>query len=144
MKMNYYGPVSYPKIIRSVYTNIYNDPSLKAGYLVRINANNSSGVFKAEDLVYQGNSYRTATAYGTVISYNADYDKLILGATQGTFKTNSTIHAVSTNGVCRIESFDTNPLKLAEINIQPDPTNAEPTDDYGYDITITEWPDTEA
>lgn len=143
MKMHYYGPISYPKIIRTVYANIYNDPSLKSGYIVRINANNVSGVFKSEDMVYQGDNYNTATAYGIIINYSANTSKLVLGATQGTFKTNSAIHAVSTNGSCRIESFEANPMKLAEIKIEPDPINAEPTDDYGYDITITEWPDTE-
>ena len=62
---------------------------------------------------------------------------------KGQFKVNNTIHCVSTNGTCTIESFDANPLLLSSIRIQPDPINAEPTDDYGYDITITEWPDTE-
>lgn len=143
MKMHYYGPISYPKIIRTVYANIYNDPSLKSGYIVRINANNVSGIFKNDDMVFQGDNYRNATAYGIIVKYSANTSKLILGATQGTFKTNNTIHAVSTNGICRIESFDANPLKLAEIRIRPDPINAEPEDDYGYDIDITEWPDTE-
>jgi hypothetical protein len=143
MKMYYYGPISYPKIIRTVYANIYNDPSLKAGYIVKINANNSTGIFKTDDMVYQGNSYNTATAYGIVVKHNATLNRLTLGATQGQFKVNNTIRAVSTNAKCVIESFDANPIKLAEIKIEPDPINAQPTDDYGYDITITEWPDTE-
>jgi hypothetical protein len=32
---------------------------------------------------------------------------------------------------------------LVEIKIEPDPIDAEPTEDFGYDITITEWPETE-
>lgn len=143
MKMHYYGPISYPKIIRTVYTNIYNDPSLQAGYITRINANNVSGIFKTDDLVYQGNSRSTANAYGIVVGFNANTSKLILGATQGSFKVGNSIKAVSTNGTCIIESFEVNPLKLAEIRIRPDPIDAEPGDDYGYDIDITEWPDTE-
>ena len=31
MKMHFYGPISYPKIIRTVYANIYNDPSYGTG-----------------------------------------------------------------------------------------------------------------
>lgn len=143
MKMHYYGPISYPKIIRTVYANIYNDPSLQSGYITRLNVANANGVFKPEDYVYQGNSWKTANAYGIVVNYNANTGKLIIGATQGQFYVNNTIHAVSTNGVCQISSFEVNPIKLSEIRIRPDPLTAEPTDDYGYDVDVTEWPDTE-
>lgn len=143
MKLHYYGPISYPKIIRTVYTNIFNDPSLQSGYITRLNVTNANGNFKAEDYVYSGNSFKTANAYGIVVNYSANTGKLILGATQGQFYVNNTIHAVSTNGVCKISSFEINPIKLAEIKIEPDPITAEPGDDYGYDVTITEWPDTE-
>lgn len=144
MKMHFYGPISYPKIIRTVYANIYNDPSLSAGgYITRINTTNANGVFKKDDVVYQGTSFKTATAYGIVVDYNSDLDRLVLGAVQGNFKVNNTIHAVSTNGVCVIDSFDATAAKLAEIVITPDPSTANPGDDYGYDINITEWPDTE-
>jgi len=143
MKMYYYGPISYPKIIRTVYTNIYQDPSLQSGYIVRLNTSNANGIFKVDDMVYQGNTYQTATAYAQIIKYNANTNQMIIGATQGIFKTNTEIRAVSTNGVCNLHSFYVNPMKFAEIVITPDPVNAQPTDDYGYDINITEWPATE-
>ena len=145
MKMYYYGPISYPKIIRTVYTRIYNDPSIQAGYVIRINTNQKSAnsTFKSEDVVYQGDNYHTATAYGIVNRWNANTGKLLIGAAQGTFRTNARIFAVSTNASANIASFDTSPLLLANIQIQPDPITAGPGDDYGYDITITEWPDTE-
>jgi hypothetical protein len=143
MKMYYYGPISYPKIIRTVYANIYNDPSLKSGYITRLNVTGANGTFKADDLVYTGKNVDTANAYGIVIKYAANTGKLTLGATQGQFRVNNTIHAVSTNGVCRIASFDESPLQLTEIKITPDPINAKPGDDYGYTVDITEWPDIE-
>lgn len=143
MKMYYYGPVSYPKIIRTVYANIYNDPSLQSGYITRLNLSSANGVFKSQDMVYQGFSYNTATAYGVVVNYNQENGKLILGATQGQFTVNSSIHAVSTNAKAVIESFVANPLKLSQIEITPNPITAEPNDDYGYTIDVTEWPETE-
>lgn len=143
MKATYWGPVTYPKIIRTVYANIYNDPSLQSGYIVRINTANTSGEFKHQDIVYQGNNYSTANAYGIVINHNDDTDVLMLGATQGQFKVNNTIRALSTNGNCRIASFYKNPIKLMEIKIEPDPIDAEPTDDYGYTVDVTEFPETE-
>ena len=141
MKMYYYGPISYPKIIKTVYTDIYNDPSLKAGYITKINTANTSGNYKPEDIVFQGNSYNTANAYGIVIGYS-NTGMLTLGAVQGQFIVNNTIHAVSTNATSRIASFDSAPLKLVNITITPDPVTAEPTDDYGYNVDITEWPNT--
>jgi hypothetical protein len=143
MKMYYYGPISYPKIIRSIYTNIYNDPALQSGYIARINVANANGVFKVDDMVYQGNTYQTATAYGSVVKYNSDLDQMVIGAVQGTFKVNTEIHALSTNGVCTLDSFYVISMKLAEIVITPDPSTAQPTDDYGYNIEVTEWPETE-
>jgi T4-like virus Myoviridae tail sheath stabiliser len=145
VQMHYYGPISYPKIIRTVYANIYNDPRLRAGYIVRINTNelNANSTFKIEDMVYQGDSLRTAKAQGVVVSWNPDNGRLVIGAAQGQFMTNNTIRAVSTNASCNIASFAEEPMKLAEIKITPDPSDAGPEDDYGYNIEITEWPKTE-
>lgn len=143
MKMYYYGPISYPKIIRTVYTNIYNDPSIDSGYITRINTSNAVGIFKVNDTVFQGSSIHTATATGIVISYNPVLGQLVLGATQGTFKTNTNIHAASTNGVCTLASFYARPLNLAKIKITPYPATAQPTDDYGYTVSVVEWPATE-
>jgi len=143
MKTYYYGPISYPKIIRTVYTNIYNDPTLQSGYITRMNLSSANGIFKSEDLVCEGETYNTATAYGVVVNYNPNTYKLTLGATQGQFTVNSAIHAVSTNGAATISSFEVNPMKLAEIKITPDPVTAEPDDDYGYTVDVTEWPETE-
>jgi hypothetical protein len=144
MKAYYYGPVSTPKIIRKVDTNIYNDPSIRAGYVVRINVDEgNSGTFKIDDLVYQGENYQTATAYGYVTQWNANNAKLVIAGTQGQFSTNNTIKATSSNASYNIASFDATPLKLVNIHIEPKPNTAEPGDDFGYDSTITEWPDTE-
>jgi hypothetical protein len=144
VQVHYYGPVQTPKIIRKVFANIYNDPSLTRGYITKINVSGgNNGTFKEQDIVYQGINYQTATAYGVVHDWNPNIDKLILSATQGTFKLNNTIRAVSTNATYNIASFDASPIKLAEIKIEPNPIDAEPTDDFGYTTTITEWPETE-
>lgn len=145
MKMHYYGPTSNTKIIRTVYTNIYNDPSLQSGYITRLNvtgANSTNGIFKADDLVFQGDNYKSANAYGIVVNYNAELGKLVLGAVQGQFKVNSTIHAVSTNATSVITSFEASPMLLAGIKIRPNPLDAEPQDDYGYFTEIIEYPET--
>lgn len=143
MKVHYFGPVSTPKIIRKIDANIYNDPSLVTGNIIRINTNQgNSGTFKIDDVVYQGNNYQTATAYARVVSWAPTTGKLTIGGAQGQFFANSTIKAVSTNASYNISSFDTSALKLANIHIEPKPNTAEPGDDYGYTTIITEWPNT--
>jgi hypothetical protein len=141
MKLHYYGPITTPKIIRTVYANIHNDENLNPRYITKMLVTNANGNFKIEDTVFQGNSYNTANAQGIVLSFREDSGLLTLGATQGTFLVNNTIHAVSTNAACKIASFYEPPSKMVEIKIEPDPITAKIGDDYGYTTTITEWPD---
>ena len=101
-----------------------------------------SGTFKVEDTVYQGNSYKTATAQGIVLSFREDSGLLTIGATQGSFTVNNNIHAVSTNANGQIASFYTPPHKMVEIKVEPNPIDAQIGDDYGYTTTITESPET--
>lgn len=143
MKAHYYGPVSTQGIIRKIDNNIFGDSTLKPGNIIRINTNHgNNGTFKIDDVVYQGNDYSTATAYAKVVNWNVTNGKLILGAAQGSFHTNVSVKAVSTNASYNIASFDLTPIKLAHIHIEPKPNTAGPGDSYGYDTQITEWPNT--
>jgi hypothetical protein len=142
MKVDFFGPVSNPKIIRKVIANIFNDPSLQAGYITRINmASGNSGKYYVDDIAYQGDSYEAANAYGIILSWSANTGKLALGGVQGQFKVDNTIRALSSNAAYQLDSFDIAPLKLSRITIEPDPITAEPGDDYGYTTDIQEWPD---
>lgn len=142
MKAHYYGPVSNPKIIRKVIANIFNDPTLQAGYITRVNlTGGNNGTFYQDDIAFQGNDYSTANAYGIILSWSANTGKLALGGVQGQFKLNNTIRGLSSNAAYQLDSFDISPLKLTKITIQPDPLTAEPGDDYGYTTDIQEWPE---
>lgn len=143
MKVHFYGPVQPSSIIRSSFANIFNDPSLQTGYIIKINTDNgNSGTFTVNDTIYQGNNYTTATAYGTVLSWDPNNNKLTIGGAQGTFQSNNFINAVSSNAIYKIESFDSSPIKLVGVNVTPKPNTAGPTEAYGYDTAITEWPTT--
>lgn len=142
MKGYFYGPVANTSIIRKIDVNIWNDPSLQAGHIVKFNVGDGTGNFKLEELVYQGDNQHTATAYGIVVSWSNLTNKLIIGGTQGTFLANTTIKSVSGNASYNIASFDAAPLKLANIHIEPSPNTANPGDVFSYDTTITEWPET--
>lgn len=142
VKGYFYGPVSDPKIIRKVITNIFNDPSLYTGNITKMNMTNGSGTYKLDDTVYQGESYQSATAFAKVLSWSANTSSLMVGGTQGQFKVGQTVKGVETSASYDILSFDVTPIKLAQITIEPDPLNASPDDDFGYTTTIIEFPDT--
>lgn len=141
LKGYFFGPISTPKIIRKAIANIFNDPSLVRGNVIRINTSGgNNGTFQIRDTIYQGTNYQTATAYGFVNDWNKDTGRLVIGGAQGNFNVNNTIRALSTNATYNIASFDATPLKLVEITVQPNPIDAEPEDDYGYTTTILEYP----
>jgi hypothetical protein len=143
VKGYFFGPITTPKIIRKSIANIFNDPNLFAGATVRINTSNgNNGTFGIKDVVYQGNRYETATAYGIVTHWSPDTGKLTIGGAQGQFRVNSAIRCASTNANYILESFDTSPMKLTQITVEPDPIDAEPEDDFGYTETIIEYPET--
>lgn len=140
MKAHFYGPVVDSKIIRKVIANLFNDPSLQAGYITRMNlVSGNSGRFFPDDIAYQGDNYESANAYGIILSWSANTGKLALGSVQGQFKLDNRIRGLSSNASYVLDSFDISPLKLARITVEPDPIDAEPTDEYGYNIQIEEW-----
>jgi hypothetical protein len=141
MKGYYFGPVTSPKIVRQAITNIWNDPSLRTGYIITINTDEgNNGTFKLDDTVYQGDYAGDATAYGIVIGWQSSNGTLKISGAQGNWDTNNTVKAVNSNASYNIASFDTTPQKLVEIKIDPDPITANVNSDYGYTTTITEWP----
>jgi T4-like virus Myoviridae tail sheath stabiliser len=138
VKAYYYGPIQTPKIIRKVITNIYNDPSLRLGNIITINTGTGNGTFQIDEVVYQGNTNHTATAYGIVLNWSSITDELRLGGCQGTFRLNIPVKGTSSNANYTVDSFLAAPLKLTRIEITPDPIDADPDDDFGYTTTITE------
>ena len=137
----YYYPAIYPvKIIRTVFANTFIDPLLQTGTTVRVNLNpGNNGTFKIDDTVYQGNSITTSSATGIVTDWLPNSNQLFIGAVQGRFETNVTIHSASTNAAYTIASFDSTPQKVVSIKTEPSPNTAQPGDDFGYSTTITEY-----
>ena len=102
--------------------------------------NANTGIYKSGDVVYQGNNYQTATAYGFVLDWESDSKRLTIGGAQGQFRVNTSTIAMSSNANYMLSTFDLEPLQLVNIHIEPSPNTANPGDDFGYDINITEWP----
>lgn len=139
MKVDFWGPINTGKIIRKVYANTYIDTALtSAGNISKMNIS-GNGKIRIEDVAYQGDSIKTATAAGIVLYVNTTNTVIEIGATQGNFLTNNTIRLASTNAAYNLVSFDAAPRKVVNITVVPDPINAEPEDDYGYSTYTTEY-----
>lgn len=143
MKVFYYGPVARTKIIRRVFANTFLDPVLYAGAIVRLNVNDgNNGEYKQEDIAYQGNTLSESTAAGVITKWDANNNYLILGGVQGLFTTNTEIKAASSNATYNLASFDVSPLKVMSIEVEPDPITANANDEFGFNETLLEYPDT--
>jgi hypothetical protein len=140
MKVYFYGPITTSKIIKTAFANTWLDPTLSTGYINSLNLGTGNGVFKMEDIVFQGSSYKEATAYAVVIDWDANNKILKAGSTQGSFVVNNTIQAVSTNASYIISSFDVSPIKLASQKIEVSPLTANIGDPFGYFTETKEWP----
>lgn len=143
MQVHFWGPVSTSKIIRTVHANTFMDPSIQSGATVRMNlTNGNNGVFKIDSVAFQGSSLDKATAAGIVLKWDATNQYIRIGGAQGTFQTGEIVRSADSNAAYTVASFDASPLKLVHIKIEPDPIDATPDDNFGYDVTITEYPDT--
>lgn len=142
VKAHYYGPVLPVSIIRSVDVNFYNNININedGSHTVLINlTDGNNGTYALNDVAYQGDNYKTATAYGKVSAWSNLNNKLVLSEVQGQFLANVNVKAVNSNAVYKLASFDNSPLKIVNVNVQPKPNTALPNSDYGFTTTITEW-----
>ena len=139
MKVHFWGPINTAKIIRKVYANVYIDKALSAGGAITKMNVTGNGVFRLDDVIYQGDSVLTAKAAGQLMYVNASNTQITIGGVQGQFHTGEVIRAASTNALYTLVSFDATPRQVVSIKIEPDPINAEPENDYGYTTVITEY-----
>jgi hypothetical protein len=143
MKVNYYGPVTPRKIIKTAFANTYLDPKIKSGATVRMYLDQgNSGGYKLDEIVYQGRSLSEATAAGIVLSWNSSNNQLMVAGAQGTFRVGQNIISTSTNANHQLVHFENQALKLTSYRVSVDPITAMPGDDFGYDDDWIEFPDT--
>lgn len=136
-----YGPVTQPKIIRTSFTNIYDDRKL---YDKMVNINMQAGglgVYKEQEQVYQGYSPDTASATAIVSSWNSTSNTMIIQNSNGHFIAGQPIIGKSSNAKWTMDSFDFEATKMVEVVVTPNPSNVVLPNNYTYTVTTTEYPD---
>lgn len=102
-----YGAVSQPNIIRTSFTNIFDDATLHNAKLNALMQNGGTGNYKSGETVYQGYSYETAIATGTAQNWNATTKTLTINNLNGNFIAGKSIIGVDTNTTWVANSYTT-------------------------------------
>lgn len=124
-------------ITRSI-TSIYNQITENDIVKFTMNPNSGVGTYQIGETVYQGYSGSTAIATGKVISF--DNNTLQLKDINGNFVSNLPIKSTSGSANYVFTSYSPVSQKLVEIDIVPNPENANVTTPWTANTTITEYP----
>lgn len=135
-----YGPVTQPKVIRSSFTNIINDPSIHNYNVVTTMAVGGLGDYQFGEEVYQGYSYDTATATAKVVSWNPTPRLLELTDIMGHFTSGENIVGHKTNATWSANSFNQSSNASVKVTVAPNPSNVVLPNNYTYTITTQEYP----
>ncbi len=137
-----YGPIRESKIVRTSITNILDDNSLyDKNVIIKMNTG-GFGNYKQNETVYQGYSFETATATGTVVDWVANTRSLLIKNPNGHFITGSNVIGISTNSTWTPNTFNLSTANLVNITITPNPSNVILPNNYTYTTVITEFPNT--
>lgn len=142
MKAYFFGPTNdNTSIIRKVIVSIFDDYAKLFEDKITLNLGDGFGTYIDGDYVYQGADKYNATAFGQILYYNNLANVLTVKNIQGVFQVETQIKGVDSTGTYNVVSFNyNNDREAVRITVTPDPLDAEPEDDYGYDTLIQEAP----
>lgn len=136
-----YGPSTDARVIRSSFTNIYDDKTLLNRQVELTMSTGGSGQFKTDEFIYQGYSLDTASASAKVRSWNSTTKKMVIYDSTGHFVTGETVTGSSTHAKWTLNAFDFVNTNLVEVVVTPNPSGVVLPNNYTYTVTTTEYPD---
>lgn len=126
-------------IIRQANTNIYIDNQVRDAQKVYVDMPTGNGVFTTNETIRVDSKGTT----GKVKYFsNNSLGILVLDNLDELLVTGDVIKGDYSHAIYTVDGVDLSPIKAVEIITRPEPLNAEPDDDYGYQDIISEWPDT--
>lgn len=133
-----FGPRSTANTITHSITSVYNQ--IDSNYYIDFAMNLASGTgnYQPGEIVYQGYNITTATATAKVSTWQGG--KLRLTQLAGDFISSEPIRGVKTGANYRFSSYNVAPAKYIQIDIKPNPLNANATSSYVANTIITEYP----
>lgn len=132
-------PVKSGEIIRQANTNIFYQPQSLDGQVVYVDYANGTGQYLQSETL----RVDARELYGRVLYFsNSNTGTLIATSLNKLLEVGDIVIGDISNASFTISTIETSPLKQTAIVTTPDPSNALPDDDYGFNDTITHWPNT--
>ncbi len=134
-------PVKSGKYIRQANTNVFIDSESKNAQKVTTDLNPTNG----DRLLIDGETIRVVArdVIGTVKQFtNVANSKLVATDLNKLLEAGDIVTGDSSNATVTISSVESEPLKAAALILTPNPSTADPDDEFGFAESITEYPDT--
>lgn len=140
-----FGNISDVNIIKHSITSIYSEVTEEEQIQFVIDNISGVGKYKQGEIVYQGFSISNATATGNVVDFVPSFvidGKTYLTITNvvGNFVSNLPITGLQSNASYKYTSYNITPVKYAQIDITPFPSDADANTHFNFVTTITEGP----
>ena len=126
------------KLIRHSITSIYNQISPEDIFDFYLVANTGSGIYKTDELVYQGLSLNNHSGLAKVVSHDTVNSILHLTDIRGDFVTTLPINGSISRAVFHYTTSSPSPGKMSQIDVLVEPYTANVTDNWTANTIITE------
>tara|TARA_E500000178_G_scaffold287532_2_gene289785 strand:- start:11299 stop:12303 length:1005 start_codon:yes stop_codon:yes gene_type:complete len=134
-------PVKSGKYIRQANTNVYIDSQAKSNQKVTTDFRPDI----PDRLLIEGETIRVTArdVVGVVKKFtNVANSKLVATDLNKLLEAGDIVTGDTSNATITVSSVESEPLKAAEIILTPEPSSAEPDDEFGFAESVTEYPDT--
>ena len=138
-----FPPVKSGKYIRQANTNIFIDSQAKTAQKVITDFNPNSNT--KPRLLIAGETIRVVArdVEGIVKTFtNVANTKLVATDLNKLLEAGDIVTGDTSNATVTISSVESEPLKAAALVLTPNPSIAEPDDEFGFSESVTEYPDT--
>ena len=127
-----------PKYNKRIITNILNNITSNDTVVFNMNPTSGLGIYQEGEIVYQGYSRATSTATAKVVYFNDN--NLHLTNINGNFVSNLPIIGAISNSNYNFTSYSLSPQKFVQIDVLPNPADANGAEPWTANTIITEYP----
>jgi len=132
-------PIKSGEIIRQANTNIYYEPQSLDGQVVYVDYANGTGQYLQSETIRVDDRLVS----GRVLYFsNSNTGTLIATSLNKLLEVGDVVIGDISNASFTISTVENAALKQTAIVTTPDPSNALPDDEFGFNQTITNWPNT--
>lgn len=126
------------KLITHTITNVYNKVDGMDEFEFVL-ANTGSGIYKTNELIYQGQSSLVSSATAIVVRHDTTNDILHLKNINGDMVSTLPMIGTQSHAKYTYTSYSPSPYKMAKIDVIVDPSSANVNSNWSANTTITEY-----